>query len=342
VTSWRFYCSKCGFRGDNGVYYPFCPRCGSPLRVEGEDPVDPSISVLGEGDTPAVEKTFKSVKVAFKLEYLNPTGSFKDRGASTSLRLARLLGYDCVVVDSSGNTAVAVAAYARALGLKARVHVPSTAGPGKLALVRALGADVVVWDSREEAAKAALRDSGKCFYVAHTFNPVFSLGITPLAWELSDYDGWDFIVPVSSGSLLLGLWEGMKRAGLRGRLIAVQAAEAASLRGRVRLLAEVGGKASRLADALVVKNPPRLEEIASAVNESGGGLVVVGDEAIRTALKELLRMGFIVEPSSAVAWAAFTALNEAGDASDSVVILTGSGLKYAEKIRELAAEQGKS
>lgn len=303
--------------------------------------MDPSISVLGEGDTPTLERTFKGVKVAFKLEYLNPTGSFKDRGASTSLRLARMLGYKCVVVDSSGNTAVAVAAYARALGLRVRVHVPSTAGPGKLALVRALGADVVVWNTRDEAARAAIKESGECFYVAHTFNPVFSLGITPLAWELSDYDGWDFIVPVSSGSLLLGLWEGMKRAGLRGRLIAVQAAEAASLKGRVKLMAEVGGDTSKLADALVVKKPPRLDEIASAVNNSGGGLVVVGDEAIKSALKELLQMGFIVEPSSAVAWAAFTALNEAGDASDSVVILTGSGLKYAERIREITARQDK-
>ena len=334
--SWRFYCPACGFRGEHGGYYPYCPRCGGPLELEGRSPVDPSVSVLGEGDTPVVERKVGGVRVALKLEHLNPTGSFKDRGASASLRLARLLGYECAVVDSSGNTAVSTAAYAAALGLRARVHVPGGAGGSKAALARALGAEVVVWPTRSDAAEAARREAGECFYVAHPFSPVFLEGVKTIAWELRDYDGWDFVVPASSGSLLLGLWRGMREAGFGGRLIAVQAAEAASLEGRVRLLARLGGSTSRLADALVLRDPPRLEGMAGAVRESGGGLVVVGDEAIRAALAELLSMGLIVEPSSAAAWAAFRGLTGRGLAGDAVVVLTGSGLKYAERLAEAA------
>jgi len=83
-----------------------------------------------------------------------------------------------------------------------------------------------------------------------------------------------------------------------------------------------------------VRNPPRLEEMARIVRESGGGVVKVGDEAIRVALRELLSMGFIVEPSSAVAWAAYRALE--GKIGEAIVILTGSGLKYYRELEEIS------
>ncbi len=335
MPSWHLYCPRCGFRGGEGEYYPFCPRCGGPLELRGE-PLPGRRRVLGEGSTPLVLRRLGGLRVAFKLEYLNPTGSFKDRGVSASLQLASSLGYECAVVDSSGNTALSTAAYAAALGLRARLHVPATAAPGKLDLARALGAEVVVHQDRAEAAAAARREARECFYVAHQYSPVFLWGMESLGLELAEFDGWDFYVPVSSGSLLLGLWRGLRRAGARGRIIAVQAAEAASLRGRARLLAEVGGPTSRLADALVLRDPPRLDEIAGVVRESGGGLVVVGDDAIREALRGLLRLGFIVEPSSAAAWAAFTTISRAGGARDSVIVLTGSGLKYAGRLAEAA------
>jgi threonine synthase len=117
---------------------------------------------MGEGSTPLAEYG----GAALKLEYLNPTGSFKDRGAALSVRLAAELGYRCVSVDSSGNTAIAVAAYAGRLGLEARVYVPRGAGAGKRALLRALGARVVEAPDRDAAAALAERGSGGCFYVA--------------------------------------------------------------------------------------------------------------------------------------------------------------------------------
>ncbi len=330
-SGFELYCPRCGYRLGGG-YAHRCPRCGSPLELRGslEAP-----RLLGEGRTPVVELSRGGVRVAFKLEYLNPTGSFKDRGASASVYHAWRLGYDCVVEDSSGNTGLAVAAYAARLGLRARIHTYRGAGAGKKLLMRALGAEVVEWPTRGDAARAAEGESEKCYYVAHAWSPIFVEGVSSIAGELSGYRDWDFIVPVSSGTLLLGLWRGSLRAGWKPRIIAVQAAEAASLEGRVPLLARTGGPTSRLADALVLRNPPRLSDMVEAVRESGGGLVVVGDDAIREALGELLSMGFIVEPSSAAAWAAFKALHEKGEARDSVVILTGSGLKYAELLAGL-------
>ena len=293
--------------------------------------------VLGEGSTPLVFDAVSGSTVGFKLEYLNPSGSFKDRGVSYSLQFARGLGYKCVVVDSSGNTGLSTALYATRLGLKAYIVVPATASPGKLSLMRALGATVIVASDRGEASRIAEAYAGECFHVAHLTSPVFIEGVKGIGFEIAEYFRRPTVViPVSSGSLLVGLYRGMVEAGAKPRIIAVQASESSSLEGLVDRLAEIGGNTSKLADALVVRNPPRLWEMARIVRESGGGLVKVGDDAIRGALRELLSMGFIVEPSSAVAWAAFRALEDKLAGGDVVIVLTGSGLKYYRELEEIA------
>lgn len=336
--AWRLKCRRCGFELSNEEYAPFCPQCGTPLDLTGEFPRSPR--VLGEGFTPEVIREFGSARVVFKLEYLNPSGSFKDRGSATSLWLAKNLGFDCVVEDSSGNTGLSVAMYSRALGLKSYIIVPKTAGLGKKLLLRALGANLIETGTREEALEKAISMADKCFYVAHVYSPIFVEGISSIALELSKYAeaGYDFLVPTSSGTLLLGLYFGFKRLGLKPRLIAVQASEASPLASEVEVLARIGGSTSRLADALVVKHPPRLSDMVNAIKDTKGGVVVVGDKAIKNALRELLRMGFIVEPSSAVVWAAFKALNERGITRNTVMPLTGSGLKYGEVLSGVSDE----
>ncbi|MCX8196348.1 MAG: pyridoxal-phosphate dependent enzyme [Acidilobaceae archaeon] len=325
---WRLLCPSCGFAGEEESYYPFCPRCGGPLEVEGQLP--PARRELGEGRTPLVA----SGGVAFKLEYLNPSGSFKDRGVSYSLQIARSLGYKCVVTDSSGNAALSTAIYANRLGLEPIVVVPKGAHRAKLSLIGAAGARIVFSESREEARKKASLLSQKCFYLSHPTSPLFLEGMKSLGAELAEYSKKiTLIAPVSSGSLLLGAFRGFSQSGGSMRLVAVQAAERASLAGRVSRAISIGGESSRLADALVIESPPRLGEIARVVESSGGILVRVGDEAIKEALGELILMGFLVEPSSAVAWAAYKALREELRGEDVVVVLTGSGLKYGEELR---------
>ena len=318
--AWRLVCRRCGYRHPEEEYTPRCPVCGAPLEVEGRLPRPPS-PLLGEGGTPLVEADGR----LYKLEYTNPTGSFKDRGVSYSLWLAERLGYRCVVEDSSGNTGLSVAAYAARLGLKARIHVPRGAGRGKLNLIRLLGAELVVHESREAASRAALRDSQDCFYVAHLYSPIFLAGMETIAEEIPvDIVGrMPIFVPASSGTLLLGLFRGLRRLGVEPEIIAVQSPEAASLAGRVPVLAR-DGERGRLLDALVVRDPPRLEEMARAAS----GVVAVGDEPARRALRRLYSKGFIVEPSSSVVEAAADLLG----AGRALLVLTGSGLKYAESL----------
>lgn len=312
---WNLYCPRCGWTGEKEEYEPYCPRCGGPLEIQGELPRPDRI--LGEGRTPTV----RIGQRVYKLEYLNPTGSFKDRGASLSVFVARRLGYKCVVEDTSGNTGLAVAAYAARLGLEARIHAPKSIAIGKARIIRALGAELHTHESRESAAAAARKDSATCFYVAHAYSPIFIEGTSSIARELAPIArDAPVLVPVSSGTLLLGLYRGLRALGIKPRLIAVQAVEAASLLGRVPLLASTRSRTSRLADALVLKRPPRLDEMA----EAASGLVVVGDPEIRSGMRALYRRGLIVEPSSASVEAAA----EMAGLEEAVLVLTGSGLKY--------------
>ena len=322
MPGWRLRCPRCGFRGDEGKYYHRCPVCGSPLEFDGTPPSYGRL--MGEGGTPLVYRRTRLGTLGFKLEYVNPTGSFKDRGVSYSLQLARDLGFSCAVEDSSGNAGISTAAYAAFLGMRAVVAVPRTASPSKKSIIRSLGADVVELEDRQGAARYAESMASKCFYVAHSSSAAFLKGMESFGGELPA--GSSIVVPSASFSLLLGAWRG---SGGRVRLYAVQGVENSPLSKLVEPLAVGRGRTSALADGLVLRDAPRLEEAASAVRASGGGLVVVSDEEIARATRELWRMGLMVEPTSASAYAAAELLrNEGVDVEGLILVLTGSGLKY--------------
>ncbi len=322
MAGWRLYCPKCSWEGRGEEYYHKCPRCGSPLEIRGEIP-RPKEPLLGEGETPLVEIG----RVMYKLEYVSPTGSFKDRGASLSVYLASLLDYKCTVEDSSGNTGLAVAAYAARLGLKARIHAPRTIALGKARLIRRLGAELVLHESREEAARAAERDAGNCYYVSHAYSPIFIKGVESIAAELMGVAvGSTIFVPASSGTLLLGIHRGLKTLGVRRqvRIVAVQSPQAASIEGLVPTLYKTEEREAPLLDALVYRNPPRRDQMAEAAD----ALVVVGERETLLAIDKLYRKGLIVEPSSATVQAALDNIED--NLGRPVLILTGSGLKYVE------------
>ena len=336
MGGWRLRCPRCGFAGEEGRYYPFCPRCGGPLEFDGEPPRYGSL--MGEGRTPYVARRTRLGTIKFKLEYVNPTGSFKDRGASYSVQLARDLGYGCVVEDSSGNAGISAAAYAAFAGLKAIVVVPASAAPSKKSLIRSLGAEVVEAPSRDEAARVAEGLSGRCFYVSHARSAAFLEGMKSVGAELGeDEDLRAVVVPSASFSLLLGVWRGLGGRGRRPALIAVQRVDNPTLAGYgVRVLAAGRGASASLADGLVLSSAPRAPEAANAVRESGGGLVLVSDEEIRRSLKELWSMGLVAEPTSAAAYAALQLLADNGyDVDGYTVLLTGSGLKFAADLPRL-------
>lgn len=351
-----YRCARCGYTTEASSWLWRCPRCGGPLDIVIEglrltlserrglwrfSSVIPTrlLVTLGEGFTPLINANFLGKGVYLKLEYLNPTGSFKDRGSAVAVSKALELGVRAVVEDSSGNAGISIAAYAAAAGIRARVYVPRDAPEGKKALIRSLGAELIEAPSRAEASKMAIESVGPNeAYIGHAWNPWFLQGTKTLAYELFDQLGHvpdAVVLPASAGTLLLGLWIGFKELLSLGlinkvpRLYAIQAQGFASLYEKMH--GDYVREPTRLADALRVSNPPRLEQMVDAIRGSNGDALVIMDNELLQSWKSLLRRGFIVEPSSAIALAGYTKLlnnNYLSSDDEVVIILTGSGLKY--------------
>lgn len=307
-------------------------------RFSSVIPARPFVS-LGEGLTPLINASFLGKNVYLKLEYLNPTGSFKDRGSAVAVSKALEFGARAVVEDSSGNAGISIAAYAAAAGIKARIYVPRDAPEGKKSLIRSLGAELIEAPSRAEAGKMAIDSVGPSeVYVGHAWNPWFLQGTKTLAYELLDQLGHvpdAVVLPVSAGTLLLGLWIGFNELLNLGlinkmpRLYAVQAQGFASLYEKMH--GESMKEPTKLADALRVSNPPRLEQLVNAIRRSNGDVLVIMDDELLQSWKLLLRRGFIIEPSSAIVLPGYMKLlnsNYLSKDDEVVIVLTGSGLKY--------------
>src|SRR5262249_24607325 len=156
-----------------------------------------------------------------KLEYLAPTGSYKDRGTALVLSYLRELGVSEVVEDSSGNAGASVAAYAAAAGMSARVYLPAHASAAKRDQIAAFGAEVAeVAGARSAATEACLRDAGQRAYASHIWNPLFLAGQMTCACEIWEQCGRmapDAVVcPVGQGNLFLGIARGFAMLGEAG------------------------------------------------------------------------------------------------------------------------------
>lgn len=305
-------------------------------------PYDPNVS-MGEGMTPLAG--FGDLEnVVAKLDFLLPTLSFKDRGASVLVSLARHLGVNRIVADSSGNAGTAVAAYAGRAGIDCEVFVPAGTSEAKLAALRSYRAQVRLVDGdRQATATEAVRrvEAGGVFYASHVYHPYFLEGVKTLIFEV--WEQWEgrvpatIFLPVGNGSLLLGVWRGalaLAAAGLCAlpRLVAVQAANcapvAAAFAAGANNLSPVA-VAPTVAEGIAIARPPRGAEVLDAVRASGGELVTVTDAEVVEAQADLARRGLYVEPTSAAGWAAMLRPGWSGQASSggALVVLTGAGSK---------------
>jgi threonine synthase len=283
-----------------------------------------------------------------KLDYLHPSGSFKDRGAAILVSRIRQSGYRSIVLDSSGNAGAAMALYASAAGIDCRVFVPRENSPAKLRQIRASGAELVEVDGGRFAAgvEAARHESGDVFYANHNWSPDFGAGIATLAFELWEQRRGDLpssvIVPCGNGSLVIGLWQGftaLQEAGLIDSppaLIAVQSTEVNPI-----ATAWASGSTSphrqenpgrTIAEGIACELPLRGIEVLRALHETGGIVISVNDGEIRDAVGALTRIGFLVEPTAAAAFAGLHSLRLSGRydrllGDRTAVVLTGHGLK---------------
>ncbi len=307
---------------------------------------------MGEGWTPLTRGEWNGAPMMFKLEFMMPTGSFKDRGMTVMVSYLKSCGIDDVLEDSSGNAGASLSAYAAAADMHCRILVPESASYPKIAQIAACGADVVtIRGTRQDVADAALHMSKEIFYASHNWQPFFAEGTKTLAYELWEQLGFrapdNVIVPLGYGSNVAGCERGFGELLRNGeitrmpRIFGVQAANCApyfnAFRAGVDHLVPTEVTPT-IAEGIASSKPTRVAEALRAVRESGGGIVAVTEDEIVAALGTLARKGLYVEPTSAAAGAGLTQLLASGAikaGESTVLVLTGTGLKASEKIGQL-------
>lgn len=318
---------------------------------------DECIVSLGEGLTPLKSaprygKLIGVDQLGLKLDYLNPTGSFKDRGNTLNVSRLRELGVSSVIEDSSGNAGSSLAAYCASANIGCTLYVPAYTASEKLIQAQIYGAEIVkILGSRTDVAKAAehaWRDSGK-YYASHNLSPFFFDGMKTLAYEIAEGSDWqvpDHIVfPVGGGALMGGTWKGLEELvslGWINRLPKLHCVQSEACMPVVEAFEKQTESISpavekeTVASGIRISNPARGPQVLKGIKRTGGTAVSVSDEKILKHQRLLARTeGIFVEPTSSVALAGLEKLHERGiiTEDESVIVpLTGFGLKDTKSV----------
>jgi threonine synthase len=378
-------CPRCGEQHDAGKLHNVC-TCGSPLLVEYDldrvrgalvkdglasreptmwryrellpVPEGAEIVTLGEGLTPLIPtprlgETVGIPDLWVKDEGLNPTGTFKARGAACGITMASALGTREVALPTAGNAGAAWACYGAAAGLTVHVAMPADAPLASQAECRLYAADVTIVDGLiSDAARtveAGVRARG-WFDVSTLREPYRIEGKKTLGLEIVEQLGWEppdaIVCPAGGGVGIIGIWRAVRQLRELGwidrlpRLVVTQAEGCAPIvkafeEGREE--SEFWEGAKTIATGLRV--PKALGDflVLRAVRETGGTAVGVSDEEIVDAMRALARdAGVLAAPEGAATLAAAIRLRERSDLEpgDRVVLInTGTGLKYPEAMR---------
>jgi len=372
--AWRFRCTRCGREYPLGVKR--CP-CGKgvlrfvlPLQVERPSlpvteapgiwryeaflpPVSTKVS-LQEGKTPMIPSLRLGenlgIFLAYKDETRNPTGSFKDRAAAVMLSVARELGVDSVTTASSGNGAGAISLYAALSGISAYIFMYR---PTRQKLIQALsyGAKVFLVETSSEARVLELAEEAAEVFgwsllnTTAAANPFVTEGYKTISYEIyeqgqGDVPDW-IAIPVGSGSLLIGIWQGfceLRKAKLLQtipRLLGVQPAGSAPIAraflSGARTIDPVES-ADTIATALSLEDPgvSGLETLR-VVQESNGAMLTISDEELGDTTRMLARQdGIFGEASGVISVAGvIKAVKQQiiKPGENVVCVVTGSGLK---------------
>lgn len=314
----------------------------SLVRYAAMLPVTPHLS-LGEGGAPLTQVEVNGHKVWVKLEFMAPTGSYKDRGMVLLVSHLAQHGAQTVVEDSSGNAGVSLAAYAAKANLTAKIFVPEHASAAKKQQIATFGAQLItVPGPRRQATQACLAaQNGSAVYASHAWSPFFLAGQITCIWEVWEQFNRQLppaiVFAVGQGSLLLGFWHGcraLRQAGLITAIPRLYGVQTTACDPVVRAWSsgvnEVTAVTDRptVAEGIRVPRPVRDREVLAAIRASGGAAFHVDDQAILLAQNELAQQGIFVEPTSAAPVAALTMVRRHFERETEILIpLTGSGLK---------------
>ena len=308
---------------------------------------------LGEGFTPLL-RSREFTNVLIKDEGLNPTGSFKARGLSAAVTMARHFGLKKLAIPSAGNAAGALAAYAAAANLEAHIFMPKDVPMANRIECHYYGAHVALVDGlisdcarkvAELKEKPAWSKQG-WFDVSTTKEPYRVEGKKTMGYEVAEQLGWKLpqgiIYPTGGGVGLLGMWKAfdeMEQLGFIGperpNMIGVQSAGCAPIVkawDEGRATSEMWPHASTLASGLRVPKPYGDYLILDILKKSGGLALAVTDAEILEATRHWAKVeGIFAAPEGAASLVAYKKLLARGffAAGDTVVLFnTGSGLKY--------------
>lgn len=378
-------CSLCSIRHEPNVLQNLCVKCGRPLLVRYDLeaavktltpdslslrkpslwrysevlPVNDAVNVvtLGEGMTPLISANNLARSLPVKLDLFikdegqNPTQSFKARGMTAAISMAKELGVQKVAVPSAGNAASAMAAYAARAGIEAHIFMPADTPQANIIECRRTGAHVTLIDGLiTDCGKvvAERKEAEGWFDVSTLKEPYRVEGKKTMGYELAEQLNWELpdviIYPTGGGTGLIGMWKSfdeMERMGWIGperpRMVSVQSATCAPI---VRAFAEGERFAEEFENASTVASGLRVPKaigdflILDAIRASSGTAVAVTDEELVVAVAEIgSAEGIFCAPEGAACLPALRKLidSELVRENESVVLFnTGSGIKYLE------------
>src|SRR5688572_14105815 len=377
-------CAACSARYEAGRVYNLCEKCGKPLlvrydlesvrralprselRTRRSDmwryrelmPVatDANIVSLGEGWTPTLHarrlgESLGMRELYIKDESVNPTQSFKARGMSAAVSMAKELGATKLAVPSAGNAAGALAAYAARAGLECFIFMPRDTPRANVVECEQTGAHVTLMDGliTDCGAEVARRKDAEGWFDVSTLKEPYRVeGKKTLGYELAEQCNWSLpdviIYPTGGGTGLIGMWKAfdeMEQLGWIGsqrpRMVSVQAAGCAPI---VKAVAEGKRFADEYPDAATVASGLRVPRaigdflILDAIRSSGGTAIAVTDEELLAAVAEIGALeGVFCAPEGAACLPALRKLiaDNAVKPYERVVLFnTGAGVKYLE------------
>ncbi|MBO0911507.1 MAG: threonine synthase [Acidobacteria bacterium] len=316
---------------------------------------------LGEGFTPlGASREFPGVWI--KDEGLNPTGSFKARGAAAAISAAKSLGIRKIVVSSAGHAASALAAYAAAAGMEAHIFLPSEVARANRMECEAYGARVTLVPGNISncARLVGERKQQQGWFDVSTLKEPYRVeGKKTMAYELFEQLDGELpdavIFPGGGGVGVIGMWKAfdemeelgwMPEKGKRPRMIVVQAGGCGPIRKAWiddKAPVEMGNESAAIAPGLRVRKPHGDYLVVDVLRRSGGAAVAVTDEEIKQAVRDwATREGILAAPEGAASLAAYRKLRMKSAPADPVLgkndkvvlVNTGTGLKYLGALEE--------
>ena len=348
----RYACAECGglLEARYDRYPAFEDFEGRGVwRYAAALPFDAGVT-LPEGDTPLhrvprLEEAVGVRTLRVKHEGMNPTGSFKDRGMTVGVRVARELGVDRLACASTGNTSAALAAYGARAGMETLVLLPAgKVAAGKVAQASLHGARILEVDGNFDACLDVvqdLADRGEA-YLLNSLNPFRLEGQKTIGLEILEEFRDDYgrfpdrvVLPVGNAGNTAALYKCFRELVAAGALrreevpmlTGVQAEGAAPMVEAVESGAddtERWPEVETVATAIRIGNPVNAPKALPGIRETGGTAVAVSDAEITDAQRDLAGEGVGVEPASAASVAGLRRLRAEGvvDPDEDVVCLT--------------------